>query len=362
MALPVQRRASADLRPREEGTIGRRDAADRQSRHHHRTEGAARRRPTRARCPGRERQASSYAALSAPCSWSQLSVCGKVQAQDTGVRLEQEAAQARVLRRRVTFERDGELQRLGRDLDRCHEVEVVLEVRDGWQETKPTRTRFDAQGGARRVIVTRALLGQAALATRAHAGVEIGEASTRFERRALDSGLERAGFVINQAVQRQAIAHGGAARRKIELAATETPGAADPAGAGVIPGKRQDVTGRRAVRARQTLGEGAPAHGIAEILRGGEAGRAGRSGRARAREADPRAPRPRVPDRLPSPPAIDCSEPLPAAADRETWCPARAQSRGARDFSTRACRPRGRSSRAASAGETLLRTTRPCPS
>ena len=152
----------------------------------------------------------------------------------------------------------------------------MLEVRDGWKkDEEPTRARFDAQGGARRVVVTRARLGQAALVARAHAGVEIGEASTLFERRALDLSLERAGFVIDQAVERQAVAHGSAARRKMEPAATETPGAADPAGAGVIPGKRQDVTGRRAVRARQTLGEGAPARGIAEILRRGEVGGGG---------------------------------------------------------------------------------------
>ena len=76
-------------------------------------------------------------------------------------------------------------------------------MRDGWQkDEEPTRARFDAQGRARRVIVTRPCLGQAALVTRAHAGVKIGEASPLFQRRALDLSLEHAGFVIDQAVQR----------------------------------------------------------------------------------------------------------------------------------------------------------------
>ena len=187
VALPVSDERAQDLRPREEGTIGRRDAADRQS-----ATTAGRKPPpvvgrhalrAQTETPGFLVRGAERTPQLVPV------VClGKVQAQHTSVRLEQEAAQARVLRRLVTLERDGELQRLGRNLHRCHEVEVVLEVRDGWQKhEQPTRARFDAQGRARRVVVTRACLGQAALVTRAHAGVEIGEASTRFERRALDS-------------------------------------------------------------------------------------------------------------------------------------------------------------------------------
>ena len=153
----------------------------------------------------------------------------------------------------------------------------------------------------------------------------------------------------------------------MEPAATETPGAADPAGAGVIPGKRQDVTGRRAGRARQTLGEGAAARGIAEILRRGEVG--GRGG-ARAPELVERIlVRRDHPGRIDPQPARDRRrQPLGllgrfgvigVPADRIDRCPARSRSRVAGDFSIPARRPRGRSSRAASAGETLRRTTRP---
>ena len=148
VALPVRDERSQDLRPREEGTVGRRDAADRQS----------------ATTTGRKAPAViGRHALRAQTEGPGFLVRGaertlqlvpvvclrKVQAQDTGVRLEQETAQARVLRRRVPFERDGELQRLGRDLDRCDEVEVVLEVRDGWQKTNSPPARASTHRAVR---------------------------------------------------------------------------------------------------------------------------------------------------------------------------------------------------------------------